>query len=296
MRSGFVTIVGRTNVGKSTLLNTIVNEHIAITSNKAQTTRNLIQGIYNDEETQIVFVDTPGIHKPVSKLGNKLNSEAYYGLNDVDAVLLVVDASVPFGKGDKFIIDKMKKETDVPVILVLNKIDKIDDETLYKKIVEYKDLYDFADVVPVSGIKNDNVNRLIEVVKNYLTDNQMYYVNNEKTTSSTDFRICEAVREKIMELTTDEVPHSVACTLSSFEETPSIINVGVDIVVDRDNLKKIIIGKNGSMLKEIGSRARIDIERFLGKNVYLELYVRTLKNWRSKDKYLKELGYDIFHE
>ena len=296
MKSGFVTIVGRTNVGKSTLLNTIVNEHIAITSDKAQTTRNLIQGIYNDDDTQIVFVDTPGIHKPVSKLGNRLNSEAYYSLNDVDAILFVVDASVPFGKGDKFIIEKMKKETDVPVILVLNKIDKINDETLYKKIVEYKDLYDFSDVVPVSGLKNDNVSRLISVVKNYLTDNQRYYVNNEKTTSSIEFRVCETVREKIMELTNDEVPHSVACMLLSYEETESIINISVDIIVDRDNLKKIIIGKNGMMLKEIGSRSRTDMENFLGRQVYLELYVRTLKKWRSRDKYLKELGYDIFHE
>lgn len=296
MKSGFVSIIGRSNVGKSTLLNTIVKDHIAITSDKSQTTRNLIQGIYNDENTQIVFVDTPGIHKPVSKLGNRLNSQAYYSIDDVDAILFVVDASVPFGAGDKFIIDKLKKECELPVILVLNKIDKISDEDLYKKILEYKDLYDFSDVVPVSGMKNDNVERLISVVKNYLTDNQRYYVDNEKTTSSIEFRICETVREKVMQLTSEEVPHSVACVLLSYEETKNIANISIDIIVDRDNLKKIIIGKNGAMLKEIGSRARLDIENFLGKQVYLELYVRTMKKWRSKDKYLKELGYDMFHE
>lgn len=296
MKSGFVSLVGRTNVGKSTLMNTIVNDHVAITSDKAQTTRNLIQGIYNDEDTQIVFVDTPGIHKPVSKLGNKLNSQAYYSLNDVDVILFVVDASVPFGPGDKFIIEKMKKETETPVILVLNKIDRISDDVLFKKILEYKDLYDFVDVVPVSGIKNDNINRLIDVIKKYLTDTQKYFMEDCTTSSPMEFRIREIVREKILHLTEEEVPHSVACVLLNYEELQNIINISVDIIVDRDNIKKIIIGKQGSKLKEIGSLARVDLENLLKKKVYLELYVKTMKKWRSKEKYLKELGYDIFHE
>ncbi len=291
MKSGFVSIIGRPNVGKSTLLNTIVGEKIAITSDKPQTTRNLIQGIYNDVETQIVFVDTPGIHKPINKLGNKMNAQSYYSMDDVDVILLIMDASSSLGTGDKFVIDKLSY-TLKPVILVLNKIDKISNEELLIKITEYKDIYDFAEIVPISALKKDNVNRLIDVTKKYLTDNVKYFMDDEVTSSSDEFRICEAVRESILNLTNDEVPYSVTCVINNIEKKENIIDIYVDIIVDRDNLKKIIIGKKGVKLKEIGIKARGEIEKILGKQVYLELYVKTLKKWRDKEKYLNDLGFN----
>ena len=291
MKSGFVSIIGRPNVGKSTLLNTIVGEKIAITSDKPQTTRNLIQGIYNDVETQIVFVDTPGIHKPINKLGNKMNAQSYYSMDDVDVILLIMDASSSLGTGDKFVIDKLSY-TLKPVILVLNKIDKISNEELLIKITEYKDIYDFAEIVPISALKKDNVNRLIDVTKKYLTDNVKYFMDDEVTSSSDEFRICEAVRESILNLTNDEVPYSVTCVINNIEKKENIIDIYVDIIVDRDNLKKIIIGKKGVKLKEIGIKARREIEKILGKQVYLELYVKTLKKWRDKEKYLNDLGFN----
>ena len=291
MRSGFVSIIGRPNVGKSTLINSIVKEKVAITSDKPSTTRNLIQGIYTTDDVQIVFVDTPGIHKPVHKLGNKLNAQAYYSANDVDVLLLVMDANEKLGKGDAFVLDRLIG-IDKPVILVLNKIDKLTNEEILKKINEVKDLYSFAEIVPVSAIKSDNIERLIEVVSKYLTDTVKYFPDNDKTSSSLEFRLSEIVREKILELTEDEIPHSVTCVFNDMTEDDKTINIYIDIIVDRDAVKKIIIGKKGLMLKNIGMKARVEMENFLKKSVYLELYVKTLKKWRDKEKYLNELGFD----
>jgi len=290
MKSGFVTIVGRPNTGKSTLLNSIIKEKIAIISPKPQTTRNLVQGIYNEDDTQIVFVDTPGIHKPVDKLGVALNAQSYYSINDVDVVLLVVDASVPYGKGDQFIIDKLA-DIKKPVFLILNKIDKLSDEEIILKINEYKDLYEFTEIIPLSALKNDNIDRLIKVLKDYLPDNVKYFMDGETTTAEMDFRLSEIVREKIFIHTNEEVPHSISCKLIGYEEGKDLIKVYVDIIVDRDSLRKIIVGHSGSMIKTIGHEARIDMEELLGKKVYLELYCKTIKKWREKEKYIKELGY-----
>lgn len=295
MKSGFVSIIGRPNVGKSTLLNNIIGRKIAITSNKPQTTRNIIQGIYNENDTQIVFVDTPGIHKPKYKLGKYLNKQAYVMLEDVDVVLFVVDASEKLGPGDEFIIDRLKT-IKKSVILVLNKIDKMSNEEILLKINEYKDLYDFAEIVPLSSLKNRNVDRLIEVLKKYITDEIKYFDDDTITNVKTSFIISEYVREKVLELTNEEVPHSVTCVVESLEYKKNIVEVQVCIIVDRDNLKKIIIGKNGSMLKEIGSKARYDIEKLLEKKVYLELYVKSVKNWRDREKYLQEFGFKDFEE
>lgn len=290
MRSGFVSIIGRPNTGKSTLLNTVLKTHLAIVSNVAGTTRNAIQGVYNDEEAQIIFIDTPGLHKPQDRLGKLLNQDAYQSLDDIDVVLFVVDASAPLGKGDKFITQALKSTT-APVILVLNKIDKLDNEGILNAINTYKELYDFSDIVPVSAIKDDNVNRLISVIKKYLTDDIKYYDDDTLTNTSVRFIIGELVREKILNLTNDEVPHSVTCVTTLYEEKKDIININVDIIVDRDSLKKIIIGHNGQMIKNIGTYARRDIEAMLHKQIYLELYVKTIKNWRDKEKYLSELGF-----
>lgn len=290
MRSGFVSIIGRPNTGKSTLLNTVLKTHLAIVSNVAGTTRNAIQGVYNDEEAQIIFIDTPGLHKPQDRLGKLLNQDAYQSLDDIDVVLFVVDASAPLGKGDKFITQALKSTT-APVILVLNKIDKLDNEGILNAINTYKELYDFSDIVPISAIKDDNVNRLISVIKKYLTDDIKYYDDDTLTNTSVRFIIGELVREKILNLTNDEVPHSVTCVTTLYEEKKDIININVDIIVDRDSLKKIIIGHNGQMIKNIGTYARRDIEVMLHKQIYLELYVKTIKNWRDKEKYLSELGF-----
>ena len=292
MKSGFVSLIGRPNTGKSTLLNQIIKEKVAIISPKPQTTRNLVEGIYNEEDTQIIFVDTPGIHKPVDKLGVALKSQAYYSINDVDILLLVVDASVPYGKGDQFIIDKLSG-VKKPVFLILNKIDKLSDEEILKKIDEYKNLYEFAEIIPVSALKNDNIDRLIKVLKEYLPDNVKYFIDGETTTAEMEFRLSEIVREKIFIHTNDEVPHSISCKLVGYEEKNNIAKIYIDIIVDRDSLRKIIIGSNGSMIKTIGHEARLDMEELLGMKVYLELYCKTIKKWREKEKFIKDLGYLI---
>ncbi len=291
MKSGFVSIVGRPNTGKSTLLNTIVNKHIAIVSNVAGTTRNTIQGIYHDDDTQIVFVDTPGIQRALDKLGKHLNKQSYESLEDIDAILFVVDAAAGIGNGDRFIIEALR-HTSVPVILVLNKIDKLTKEGIMNSIVTYKELFPFADIIPISALKNDNIDRLITIIKPYLKDNIKYYEDDVITNNDSYFMISELVREKILNLTTEEIPHSVTCVLTNYHEKKDVIEIGVDIIVSRDSLKKIIIGKKGSMLKTIGTEARKDIEHMLGKPVYLELFVKTVKNWRNKEKYLVELGFD----
>lgn len=291
MKSGFVSIIGRPNVGKSTLINTFVNQKIAITSDKAQTTRNIIQGIYNEPDTQIVFVDTPGIHKPQSRLGKILNKQALSLIHEVDAILFLVDASTGFGKGDKFIIECLKN-SNIPVILIINKIDKISREDLLKVIDKYKDLYPFSDIVPISALKKDNVDCLIKVIKKYLTDTVKFFDDSVVTSNSIYFTISEIVREKLLELTIEEVPHCLTCVTTYYEEKENVTLVGVDIIVERDSIKKIVIGKNGERLKLIGSLARKEIEGVLKKRVYLDLYVKTIKNWREKEKVLNELGFN----
>ncbi|MDD2469560.1 MAG: GTPase Era [Bacilli bacterium] len=289
MKSGFVSIIGRPNVGKSTLLNTILGRKIAITSNKPQTTRNTIQGVYNDDECQIVFVDTPGIHKPRNILGKHLNKQAYFSLEDVDAVLFLVDVTESLGKGDMFVIDKLKT-INKPVILILNKVDKISKEKILPKIEQYMDLFNFTEVIPLSALNNDNVSCLLDVLKKYLSDSVKYYDDEQITNVSKEFIITEFVREKVFNLTDQEVPHSVVCVIESIEERDDLMDIYVNIIVDRENLKKIIIGRNGKMIKEIGTRARKDIENFFNKKVYLNLFVKTIKDWRDKESYLSEFG------
>ncbi len=294
MKSGFVSFVGRPNVGKSTLLNNILGKRVAITSDKPQTTRNMIQGIYNEQDTQIVFVDTPGIHKPKNKLGRVLNKEAYYTINDVDIVIMVVDITENVGKGDEFVIDVLKNVEDKPVFLVINKIDRLPREEILKKIDEYQKLYNFTEIIPVSARKKDNIDRLIEVIKKYLPDNIKYYDDNTFTNNSDDFVMAEFIREKVLDLTDEEVPHSVTVVIDALNEDDNFLNINASIIVDRENLKKIIIGKNGRMIKEIGTRARKDIEDYFNKKVYLELFVKVIDKWRDKEKFLNSIGYKDF--
>jgi len=294
MKSGFIGLVGRPNVGKSTLLNAIIGKKVAITSDKPQTTRNIIQGIRTDDDSQMVFVDTPGIHKPKNRLGKVLNKEAYFTINDVDVILFLVDITESIGKGDKFVIDVLKN-VKVPVILVINKIDKLPKEEILKKIDEYKDLYNFDEIVPISAYKMDNVDRLINILKMKLTDNIKYYNDDMYTDKSTNFIVSELIREKILKLTYDEIPHSVSVIVENIEYDHDKVNVMATIIVDRDNVKKIIVGKNGMMIKEIGTSARMEIESFLEKKVYLELFVKVIPKWRDREKFLNEVGFKDFN-
>lgn len=290
MRSGFVSIIGRPNVGKSSLLNTIIKEKVAITSDISGTTRNIIQGIYNEKDCQIVFVDTPGIHKPEGKFGRVLNKQALALTKDVDLILFVVDVASGIGKGDLYILNMLKEEK-VPVALVMNKIDKLSKEKLLEAIEKFKDIYPFVEIVPISALKNENVDRLIEVIKRYLVADVLYFPQEMYTSSSLNFMVSEIVREKLLMVTQDEVPHSITCYTVKFEEKKDLVKILVDIVIDRDNLKKIIIGNGGSRLKTVGTLARTEIQELVGKKVYLELYVKTIKNWKDKEKYLIELGF-----
>ena len=294
MKSGFIALVGRPNVGKSTLLNAIIGKKVAITSDKPQTTRNIIQGIRTDEDSQMVFVDTPGIHKPKNKLGKILNKQAYFSVNDVDVILFLVDITESLGKGDMFVIDVLKN-VRVPVILVINKIDKLPKEEILKKIDEYKDLYNFDEIIPVSARKKDNVDRLIAVLKAKLTDNIKYYDDEIYTDKPINFIVSELIREKILELTFEEVPHSVSVVTDLMEYNRDAVNIKATIVVDRENLKRILVGKNGSMIKEIGTRARMEIEPLLKKNVYLELFVKVIPKWRDREKFLNEIELKEFN-
>lgn len=288
MKSGFVSIVGRPNVGKSTLLNKLLNQKIAITSDKVGTTRNTIYGIYNDEDSQIVFVDTPGINKATSKLGEVLNNKAYSSF-DNDLVLFLVDIASGFGPNDNRILNRLK-EDNKDVILVLTKVDKIKKDKLYDEIIKLKDLYNFLDIVPISSIKGINTTELIEVIKKYLKDDVKYFDDDVITNVSEKFLVGEIIREKILILTKEEVPHAVTCIVENMEFKKDKCYINACIVVDRDNLKGIIIGKNGQMLKKIGSMAREEIEVLLGKKVYLELFVKVIDNWRQKPNLFQELG------
>ena len=288
MKSGFVSIIGRPNVGKSSILNCIINNHVAIVSPRAGTTRNIIEGIYNTSDTQIVFVDTPGISKPLNKLGVVLNKKSGSLTKDVDVIMFVVDGISGLGKGDKYILKTLSN--DIPVILVINKIDGLKKEVLLDRINSYKDLFNFADIVPVSAKRKENIDTLINVLKKYLTDDIKYFNDDVITTSSIYFQISELVREKLFNYLDEEIPHSLTCVVSNYEEEKDIINIDVDIIIDRKPLKKIIIGKNGSMLKKVGTEARLDIEKLLNKKVYLGLYVKTVENWRDKENFLKNSG------
>ena len=290
MKVGVVSIVGRPNAGKSTLLNAIIKEKVSITSDKPQTTRNNIQGIYNDDESQIVFIDTPGVHKPVNKLGKFLNNETYSAF-DTDIILFLVDSSKPFGKGDEFILDKIK-EYDSKVFLVLSKIDKVKKDELYDLIMSYKDKYNFDEIIPVSAIKDNNVEELLNVIKTYLNEGNPFYASDLYTDQSVKFMVSEIIREKIFRKTDKEIPYSTTVIIENYDENKSRVVINACIVVERDAVKKIIVGKSGSMIKNIGIAAREDIEKLVNKRVDLEIFVKTVNNWRDKDKLLAELGFD----
>jgi len=295
MKSGFVGLIGRPNVGKSTLMNTIIGEKVAIVSKKPQTTRNIIQGIYNDDDSQIVFVDTPGIHKPNHKLGTYLNRQAYYTIEDNDVLLFLISANEEWGRGDDFVLERLKK-TGKPIILVINKIDLLTKEELYLKIDDVRNKYDFEAIVPVSALRDNNTKRLIKVIKDLLKEGPAFYDKDEYTNKSVKFLVSEMVREKVFNLTEQEIPHSASCVVEGFEKSNNSYVINIAIIVDRVAVKKIIVGARGSMIKEIGIQARRDIEALLNSKVYLSLFVKVIPKWRDKEQYLHEFGYDDFKD
>ena len=290
-KSGFVSIIGRPNVGKSTLLNHIIGQKIAIMSDKPQTTRNKIQGVYTSDHSQIVFIDTPGIHKPKHKLGDFMMKVAQNTLKEVDLILFVVSATDYLGKGDQFIIERLK-QTNQPVFLVINKIDQIHPDDLLVLINQYKDLYDFTEIIPISALEGNNVSTLLEQIEIYLPEGPQYYPAEQITDHPERFIISELIREKVLHLTREEVPHSIAVVIDSIEkENEHTIYVASTIIVERPSQKGIIIGKQGKMLKKVGQRARQDIEALLGSKVFLELWVKVQKDWRNKVTQLRDFGF-----
>ena len=290
-KSGFVAIVGRPNVGKSTFMNYVLGQKIAIMSDKAQTTRNKIQGVYTKDDAQIVFLDTPGIHKPKHELGEFMVKSAYSALKEVDAVLFMVNVSEKRGPGDDFIIEKLKG-IKTPIFLVLNKIDLVTPEVLLERVESYKDALDFAGVFPLSVLQGNNVNELLEALINALPEGPQYYPADQITDHPEYFVVSELIREKILQLTQEEIPHSVAVTVDKMQKDEfDKVHVYANIIVERKSQKGIIIGKGGRLLKEIGTRARRDIQQLLGNKVYLELWVKVEKDWRKRKSNLQEYGY-----
>jgi len=290
-KSGFAAIIGRPNVGKSTLLNRIAGRKIAIVSDKPQTTRNQVRGVYTDENAQIVFLDTPGIHKPFSKLGDYMVKAAEGALDEVDVVLFLTDVSEQLGGGDRYIIERLKK-TQTPVILVLNKIDKVPRDEVLPVIDTYRKLHDFAEIVPISAVRGDNVERLLELLIRYLPEGPMFYPPGQVTDHPERFICAELIREKILLLTREEVPHSVAVEIESMAaDERGTVRIGAVIYVERESQKGILIGKGGAMLKEIGRQAREEMERLLGSKIFLELWVKVKKDWRNHEAFLRSLGY-----
>lgn len=290
-RSGFVAIIGRPNVGKSTLLNRVLGQKIAIMSDKAQTTRNKIQGVYTDAASQIIFMDTPGIHKPKHALGEFMMETAYSALREVELVLFLINANEPIGRGDKFIIEKLKT-LKTPIYLIINKIDLVSPETVLKTIETYQQELPFAHIIPISALQGNNVDHMLETIKAHLPVGPQYYPADQVSDHPEYFVVAEFIREKVLQLTKEEIPHSVAVVVEQMQKNEQgKVHVYATIVVERSSQKGIVIGKGGKLLKEIGTRARHDIERLLGEKVFLELWVKVQKDWRDKQSVLSDYGY-----
>lgn len=290
MRSGFVALAGRPNAGKSTLINALIGEKVAIVSNKPQTTRSEIRGIFTNEECQIVFTDTPGIHKPKYRLEARMNKEAGDVIQGVDLIYLVIDGSVPYGDGDAYVLN-MVKQAGVPVFLILNKIDKMTGQKVMKNLQSWQKRFDFAEYFPISALTDPHFRDLIHTTAQYLPEGDLLYPDELTTDGSENFRIAEIIREKILTNTEEEIPHASAVLVENKEFRKGACYIQAVILVEKKSQKPILIGKQGNMLKKIGTLAREDIEKLLGKKVFLELFVRVEDEWRSKDAKISEYGY-----
>ena len=293
-KSGFVSLVGRSNVGKSTLMNEMIGQKIAITSNTPQTTRNQIRTVYTGEEGQIVFVDTPGMHKAKNKLGEYMVRAASLGMRDVDVILWLVEASTFVGQGDKDMAELLNG-VGIPVILVINKIDMVSRDELIKIIDKYRKLLDFAEIVPVSALKGTNTDELLSVIFKYLPEGPMYFASDMITDQPERQIVAEMIREKALRCLSDEIPHGIAVTVDKMEERRGkypLVNIDATIICERDSHKGIIIGKQGQMLKKIGSAARYEIENLLKEKVNLQIWVKVKRDWRESDYLVRNFGYD----
>ncbi|MDW8799807.1 GTPase Era [Clostridium sp. A1-XYC3] len=290
-KSGFVTIIGRPNVGKSTLLNGIMGEKLSIVSCKPQTTRNNIQTILTEEDYQLVFVDTPGIHKPKHRLGEYMVKVAQESIKEVDLVLFLTTPEVEVGKGDMYILEQLK-ESGVPVVLVLNKIDENSADKVAETLKNYSEVFNFAEIIPISALNGKNVEELKKLMVKYMPEGPKYYPEDMITDQQERFIISETIREKALRLLSQEVPHGIAVEIISMKkDEKNIYHIDATLLCEKDSHKGIIIGKNGTMLKKISTYARQDIEKFLNSKVYLELWVKVKKEWRDSPSLLKELGY-----
>lgn len=290
-KSGFVTLIGRPNVGKSTLMNRLIGQKIAITSNKPQTTRNRIQTVYTCEQGQIVFLDTPGIHKARTRLGDYMVHAAVRTLEEVDVILWLVEPSDYIGAGDQYIIEQLK-QVKTPVILVINKIDRVKKESVYAFIDAYRRAFDFQEIVPLSALKGTNTEELVQCIFKYLPRGDAFYDEDTVTDQPMRQIVAELIREKALRLLAEEIPHGIAVTIESMKEKGKICHIEATIVCERESHKGIIIGKGGQMLKKIGSTARTDIEKMLEMQVNLNLWVKVKKDWRDSDFLLKNFGYN----
>lgn len=289
-KSGFISIIGRPNAGKSTLLNAILNEKIAITTPKPQTTRNNISGILTRNDAQFIFIDTPGIHKPKHELGRTLNKNAYAAIAEADVNFWMVDATQPFGSGDEFILEIMKKSF-IPVFLILNKIDLLEKEKLITVLKAWQNRMNFAEIFPISALKKENIEHLLEVSKSYLQEGPKYFPDDMISDHGEQFQIAEIIREKVLYKTNEEVPHSVAVVIEKKEELETRIAIQALIVVERASQKSILIGKQAAMIRSIRLAAQKELKEKFNKKVELELYVRVEKNWRNRSGKLQQLGY-----
>ena len=290
-KSGFAALIGRPNVGKSTLMNCLIGQKIAITSNKPQTTRNRIQTVYTDAESQIVFVDTPGIHKAKNKLGDYMTSVAEKSIGDVDVVLFLVEPTDYIGAGEHHIIEKLKK-TKAPVFLIVNKIDTVKRDDLLRIITNYTKEFDFTEVIPVSALKADNTGELIKCIKKYLPYGEPFYDEDTVTDQPIKQIVAELIREKALKCLDEEIPHGIAVTIERMDFKPNIVDIDATIICEKDSHKGIIIGKQGQMLKKIGSAARYEIEDLIENQANLQLWVKVKSNWRDSDMLIKNYGYN----
>ncbi len=291
-KSGFVVILGKANAGKSTLLNTIIKEKVAIVSPKPQTTRNKILGILNEPDCQIIFIDTPGMHKSKNKLDEYMQKSINNAKQDVDVVVLMVDGSKNFRQDDIDLINSFDRE-DVKTILVISKIDESSFEKLYPKLQQFNELKYIKDIIPISSYKNKNIDVLVQKIKEYLPEGVKYFDDDVYTDKSVKFLVAEIIREKILWLLQDEVPHGVAIDILKFNEGENRAEISADIICEKQSHKAIIIGKNGAKIKEIGTKSRLEIEKLLDKKVNLDLFVKVREDWRDNNSYVKDLGYDI---
>lgn len=290
-KSGFVSIIGRPNVGKSTFVNRVIGHKIAIMSDKAQTTRNKIQGVMTRDDAQIIFIDTPGIHKPKHKLGDYMMRVAKNTLSEIDAIMFMVNVNEDIGRGDEYIME-MLKNVKTPIFLVLNKIDLVHPDTLMPKIEQYQSYMDFTDIIPISALEGLNVDHFIDVLKSFLPEGPKYYPDNQISDHPEQFVVSEIIREKIIHLTSEEIPHAIGVNVDRMiKEDEDRVRIEATIYVERDSQKGIVIGKGGKKLKEVGKRARRDIEMLLGSKVYLELWVKVQRDWRNKVNFIRQIGY-----